>query len=161
LWHPAADFLRFVVWTTEASTIEYRLKHGDEENATDAAQRIGLIEINSPAHVVEEVKRSDFEAYVTKLLADWKKDINPYDCVAQLRAMIALDVAPKGGTSADAAKLVKAKLPVIAARPDHLVNPLEGLRFAELVLDSDCRHMATVCQESVMIAAVRRFLTEN
>jgi hypothetical protein len=34
---------------------------------------------------------------VTKLLADWKKDNNPYDYLAQLRAMLALGVAPNGG----------------------------------------------------------------
>ena len=164
---PQQSSYDLLVWTTQESTIEYRLKQGDEENATDAAQRIGLMEITSPAHLIEEVTRSEFRSYVTKSLAEWKKDNNPYDYLAQLRAILALDVAPKEGVLEDAAKLVKAKMLVIAARQDHLVNPLAGLRFAELlkaptlVLDSDCGHMATVCQEGVMIAAVRGFLTEN
>jgi homoserine O-acetyltransferase/O-succinyltransferase len=164
---PQQSSFDLLVWTTEESTIEYRLKQGDEKNATDAAQRIGLIEITSPAHVIEELSRSDFETHVTKSLAEWKKDNDPYDYLAQLRAMIALDVAPQGGALEDAAKRVRAKMLVIAARQDHLVNPLAGLRFAELlkaptlVLESDCGHMATVCQEGVMIAAVRGFLTEN
>jgi homoserine O-acetyltransferase/O-succinyltransferase len=164
---PQQSSYDLLVWTTQESTIEYRLKQGDEENATDAAQRIVLIEITSPAHLIEEVTRSEFRSYVTKSLAEWKKDNNPYDYLAQLRAILALDAAPKEGALEDAAKLVKAKMLVIAARQDHLVNPLAGLRFAELLkaptlmLDSDCGHMATACQEGVMIATVRGFLTEN
>jgi homoserine O-acetyltransferase len=164
---PQQSSYDLLVWTTQENSIDYRLKHGDEANATDIAERIGLIEITSPSHTVEETKRGDFEAWVAKSVADWKSGNNPYDYLAQLRAMIALDVAPKGGTMADAAKLVKAKMLVICARQDHLVNPLAALHFAELlkaptlVLDSDCGHMATVCQEGVMIAAVRGFLTEK
>jgi len=164
---PQQSSFDLLVWTTQESTIEYRLKHSDEEHATDAAMRIGLMEITSPAHTIEETKREDFDKFLTTSLAGWKKDNNPYDYLSQLRAMISLDVSPKGGTLADAAKLVKAKMLVISARQDHMVNPIAALYFAELrkaptlVLESDCGHMATVCQEGVMIAAVRGILTEK
>jgi hypothetical protein len=50
----------------------------------------------------------------------------------KLRAMMALDAALKGGTLADAAKLVKTRMLIISASQDHLVNPLAALHFAEL-----------------------------
>ncbi len=164
---PQQSSFDLLVWTTQENSIEYRLKHGDEADATDIAQSIGLIEITSPARVIEETKREDFQTFLAKSLAEWKKDNNAYDYLAQLRAMMALDLAPKNGTLTDATKMVKAKMLIIAAQQDHLVNPLAALHFAELlkapalVLDSNCGHMATVCQEGVMIAAVRGFLTEK
>ena len=163
---PQQSSYDLLVWTTQESTIEYRLKQGDEENATDVAQRIGLMEITSPAHMIEEVTRPEFKAYVTKSLADWKKDNNPYDYLAQLRAMLALDVAPKrgaggrrkasesedagdrGASGSSCESSCGAALRRIAESPD-------------VGADSDCGHLVTVCQEGVMIAAVRGFLTEN
>jgi homoserine O-acetyltransferase/O-succinyltransferase len=154
-------------WTTQEMTIDYRLKHGDEEHALDIAERIGLMNITTPANVVAEHKREEFEKYVTTSVADWKKDENPYDYLCQLRAMIRHDVSPTGGALEDAAKLVKANMLVIVARQDHLVNPLPALHFAELrkapmlVLESDCGHLATACQDTIVAVAVHGVLSEK
>lgn len=164
---PQQSSYDLLMWTTQEQSIEDHLRHGDEENALNEAERIGLMNLTSPSKIASETKVQDFEKFVASSVADWKREETPYDYLAQLRAMIVHDVAPQGGTVEDAAETVKAKMLVIVARQDHLVNPLPALHFAELrqaptlVLESDCGHMATACQEAVMVAAVRGMLTEK
>ncbi len=59
--------------------------------------------------------------------------------------MISLDVTkPYGGSLAAAAQAVKAKMLIVAAKQDHMVNPLPALEFAAdinapvIELESDC-----------------------
>ena len=164
---PQQSSYDLLVWTTQEMTIDYRLKNGNEEGALDIAERIGLMSLTTPANVAIEHKREEFEKYVTTSVEDWKKDQNPYDYLCQLRAMIAHNIAPASRTLEDAANLVKAKMLVIVARQDHLVNPLTALHFAELrkaptlVLESDCGHQATVCQNALMTMAARGTLSEK
>jgi homoserine O-acetyltransferase len=154
-------------WSTQAEPIEYHLSRGDEEHALDEAMKIGLLHMTTPQKIATETPRDDVDKFVNSTLANWKKDTQPYDYLCQLRAMVSLNIAPANGTLADAAKLVKAKMLIIVGKQDHLVNPVAPLAFAELhksptlVLESDCGHHATVCQEAVMVAAVRGFLTEK
>lgn len=82
------------------------------------------------------------------------KGILPFDAndwLAQLEAMIHHDVA-HGGTMDEAARKVKAKVLVISAAQDHMVNPKPALDFAAMlgaktmVLESDCGHLAPGCE---------------
>lgn len=154
-------------WTTQEQSIVDHLKMGDEEHALDIAERMGLMNLTTPANVVAEHKRADYEKFVAEATADWRKEETPWDYLAQLRAMIAHDISPAGGTLEDAVKQVKAKMLVVVARQDHLVNPIAAMEFAEmrkaptLVLESDCGHMATACQGDILAAAVRGTLTEK
>ena len=71
-----------------------------------------------------------------------------------------------GGDMAKAAASVKARVLVIVALQDHMVNPLPALAFARLLqaptleLDSDCGHLADGCQAAKVDAAVERFLAK-
>jgi len=71
-----------------------------------------------------------------------------------------------GGDMAKAAASVKARVLVIVALQDHMVNPLPALAFARLLqaptleLDSDCGHLANGCQAPKVDAAVERFLAK-
>ena len=71
---------------------------------------------------------------------------------------------PHGGSLEDAAKRVHAKVLVVAATQDHMVNPKPALDFAAqigaktLLLESDCGHLATQCETEKMYPAVRAFL---
>jgi homoserine O-acetyltransferase len=96
------------------------------------------------------------------------KGILPFDAndfLAQLDAIIHQDVA-HGGTLEEAARRVKAKVLVVVAAQDHLVNPKPGLDFAALLgaktmaLDSDCGHKAVSCESAKLYPAVRAFLDE-
>jgi homoserine O-acetyltransferase len=105
-----------------------------------------------------------------KFAADYaeyfSKGILPFDAndwLAQLEAIIHHDVA-HGGSLEDAAKHVKAKVLVVAAAQDHMVNPKPALDFAALigaktlVLESDCGHLSPGCEGAKMNPAVRDFL---
>jgi homoserine O-acetyltransferase len=95
-----------------------------------------------------------------------KQGILPFDAndwLAQLEAMIHHDVA-HGGSMGDAARRVKARVLVVVAAQDHMVNPKPALDFAALiqaktvVLESDCGHAAFGCEAEKVNAAVRAFL---
>ena len=59
---------------------------------------------------------------------------------------------------------VKAKLLVVVAMQDHMVNPAPAEQFARatkselLTLTGDCGHLATTCEKEKLIGAVTRFL---
>lgn len=89
-------------------------------------------------------------------------DLN--DRLYQIRAMLAHDVAP-GQPLKDVAARVHAKLLVVVARQDLLVNPssaleLAGLTHAQLIeTPGPCGHLAPhVCELDTVAPAVRDFL---
>ena len=59
---------------------------------------------------------------------------------------------------------VKAKLMVVAATQDHMVNPTPALEFARILqativeLTGDCGHLEPGCDKAVAAPKVREFL---
>jgi homoserine O-acetyltransferase len=79
--------------------------------------------------------------------------------------MMALDVSREfGGSLERAARAVEAKLLVVVAKFDHVVTPGPATEFASLLgaklltLESDCGHLATVCEARRLNDAVADFL---
>ena len=99
-----------------------------------------------------------------KARADAKRfDAN--DKIRQDQAMMALDVSREfGGSLERAARAVEAKLLVVVAKFDHVVTPGPATEFASLLgaklltLESDCGHLATVCEARRLNDAVADFL---
>jgi homoserine O-acetyltransferase len=128
-----------------------------------AVQAIHQMNLTTPADYARihppDKFLSDYVGYLTTGVLPF--DAN--DWLAQLDAMIHHDVA-RGGKIEDAAKRVKAKVLVVAAAQDHMVNPKPALDFAALigartlVLDSDCGHLSNTCKAGIMNPAVRAFL---
>ena len=86
---------------------------------------------------------------------------------AQVRAMLRHDVSkPYGGSLKRAAQRVKAQVLVIQVSTDHMVNPLNALKFAKLiqaktlVLDSPCGHLGIGCNLRQVGKAISHFLAE-
>lgn len=87
------------------------------------------------------------------------------DKIRQAQAMMQLDVSREfGGSLERAAKTVKAKVFVVVSKYDHVVTPGPAIEFASLVganvlnLDSECGHLATVCESTRLNEAVADFL---
>jgi homoserine O-acetyltransferase len=87
------------------------------------------------------------------------------DLERQAGAIAALDVsAPFGGSMERAAAAVRAKLLVIVAERDEVVDPAPAMEFARLaraelvVLDGRCGHRATSCERDTIRGAIARFL---
>lgn len=124
---------------------------------------IHTMNVSTPEHYARTVTR---EAYEKQQESYYMKGILPFDAndwVAQLQAMIQHDIAD-GGSMEAAAKKVKARVFIVVAAQDHMVNPRPALDFAPLVhaqtlvLDSDCGHLSPGCQSDKMYPAVRAFL---
>ena len=126
---------------------------------------IHQMNLTTPTHYANTITRDD---YLKKQQEYYTKGILPFDAndwVAQLAAMIAHDVG-HGRPLEDAAKKVKAKVLIVAAAQDHMVNPKPALDFAPLigaktlVLQSDCGHTAPGCEAGTMFPVVRSFLEQ-
>src|SRR5689334_3049509 len=88
------------------------------------------------------------------------------DKIRQAQAMMQLDVSREfGGSLERAAQSVKAKVFVVVSRFDHVVTPGPATEFASLLgaklleLESDCGHLATVCESGRLNQAVAEFLS--
>jgi homoserine O-acetyltransferase len=126
-------------------------------------ETIHAMNLRTPANYARTYPPETFAAEYAEYFS---KGILPFDAndwLAQLEAMIHHDVA-HGATLEDAAKRVKAKVLVVVAAQDHMVNPKPALDFAELigartlVLESDCGHLSPGCELGKVSAAVRDFL---
>ena len=124
---------------------------------------IHQMNLSTPAHYARTVARNDYPKVQEGYYA---KGILPFDAndwLAQLAAIVSHDVA-NGSTMESAAKKVKAKVLVVAAARDHMVNPRPALEFAvlihatTLVLESDCGHLSPGCESDKMYPAVKAFL---
>jgi homoserine O-acetyltransferase len=131
-----------------------------------AVETLHTMNVSTPAHYAREVPP---EKFASDYADYYRKGILPFDAndwLAQLEAMIHHDVA-HGGSLEDAAKKVKAKVLVVVAAQDHMVNPKPALDFAPLinartlVLESDCGHLSPGCEMSIMAPAVRAFLSSQ
>jgi homoserine O-acetyltransferase/O-succinyltransferase len=105
----------------------------------------------TPRYRVRRTPRSNFEKFFKEATAPDGSSYDGSDRGAQLKAMIALDVA-HGGTLREAAARVRARMLIVVSMQDHAVSPGPPLEFARLVhaktlvLNSDCGHLAFYCK---------------
>jgi homoserine O-acetyltransferase/O-succinyltransferase len=127
---------------------------------------IHTMNLATPTYYARTVSRDDYEQ---KQEEYYRKGILPFDAndwLAQLEAMIHLDVAG-GGSMETAAKKVKARVLIVVSARDHMVNPQPALDLAPLVhaqtlvLESDCGHLAPGCESAKMYPAVKEFLEKG
>lgn len=130
---------------------------------------LGLVEtihdmhLTTPANYARqhppEKFAADYAAYFTKGILPF--DAN--DWLYQLEAMIHHDVAHSGSMD-DAEKRVKARVLVVVAAQDHMVNPLPAEEFAKaigakvFILDSDYGHISFGNDSEKADQVVRAFL---
>ena len=155
LWHAEEDALE--------SDPAWHGGHYTQPPPVGEVATIHDMNLSTPAHYAREHPPEKFSSDYAQ---SFKKGILPFDAndwLAQLEAMIHHDVA-HGGSLEDAAKSVKAKVLVVVAAQDHMVNPKPARDFATLlgaqtlVLESDCGHLAPGCESSTLYPAVRDFL---
>ncbi|WP_420154190.1 hypothetical protein, partial [Siphonobacter sp.] len=114
-----------------------------------------------PEYTQKKRSAPDATAYLNQVEKDLSTK-NPYDWASQIRAMLTQDVMP-GKTLQEAAKQVKAKLLIVVATQDHMVNPAAASEFSGylkaplLELTSNCGHLATSCESEKVTSFVRAF----
>lgn len=160
----ASDLL---LWNAELSAIESDKDWKDgaytEPPALKTLARIHSFALTTPRYRARETKAADFGAF----LSEAEKSPSRFDAVnwvRQLQAMLSHDVA-KGQPLESVASQIKAKMFVVVAAQDHMVNPVTALELARLLVaptlvsDSDCGHMVTSCEGDRIVEAVNRFLS--
>ncbi len=131
--------------------------------AAPVAELIWQMNLTTPANYARTQSRAGFDAEYTRLTTSGIRPFDANDWLAQLDAVIHHDIS-HGGTMEEAARRVKARVLVVNAAQDEMVNPKPALDFAALlgaqtlVLESDCGHLSVGCEASKLDPAVRAFL---
>ncbi len=119
--------------------------------------------LSTPKFRVDHTTREQFAAFFHHVGADMQTGTDANDYLRQLEAMLVQDIA-HGGDIFATARTFQAKMLVISAEQDHMVNPIPALAFARLihaqtlVLTSDCGHMAPGCELDKVAPAIAQFL---
>jgi homoserine O-acetyltransferase len=147
-----------ILWKTELDLLEsFSDSPENLRKAMAAIAGIQSLELRTPAWLAQNVAdgAANLETHRKSL-----QDRDPHDYMSQLRAMLAHDVGPPE----TAAKAVKARVLVIVALQDQMVNPGPARQFAKLIaadvvtLTGDCGHLASGCERDVLMQEVKRFL---
>ena len=124
----------------------------------------GELLLTTPPDYNKRKTREQVLADLEKARRD-SKSFDANDKIRPVQAMMQLDVTREfGGSLERAAHVVKAKVFVVVSRFDHLVTPGPAIEFASLVgaktlnLESECGHLATVCESSRLDKAIADFL---
>jgi homoserine O-acetyltransferase len=156
-----------LLWNAELHALQADVayKGGNYEGRPQlkAVSDIHAMMLHTPAHRATETSRDAFPKWLAEREADTAFDWN--DWHRQLEAMLTHDVARgDSGLLEVAAKRVKAKLLIVVAEQDHMVNPIPAKKFAEaagaslVVLEGGCGHAAPACEGKKLEAAVKPFV---
>jgi len=155
-----------LLWQAELDTIEaVRRAGGDPRSAMPAVLEMHQFALTTPAHHVREEPAAAFSALRQRLAGDAERGMDPRDWAAQLKAMMKHDITRRhGGSLEKAGAAIAARVLVIVAAQDHMVNPATaeelaaraGLRL--LRLEGDCGHLAPGCELAAWTKAVDQFL---
>ncbi len=121
----------------------------------------------TPQYRVSHTQTEEFDQF----LVNAQKGVNgknAYDWASQLRAMIGHDIyQTTGKPAAEIAGIVKAKVLIIVALQDQMVNPQPSLELANLLkaqrveLTGYCGHLANSCESAKVTEAVTRFMEKK
>jgi homoserine O-acetyltransferase len=158
-----------LLWNAELRAIETLLDSGaDPRLIMPAVRMMHEFALTSPEWIQRNRQPREMPAFLQGLSEEARKGMDPRDYASQLRAMIGHDVTRRfGGSLEKAGAAVRARVLVIAAEQDHIVNPHPALEmaaaagFATLRLGSDCGHLATRCEDARIAATVREFLSSS
>ena len=119
--------------------------------------------LSTPEFRVDHTTREGFAQFFAQTGAEMHTGTDANDYLRQLQAMLAHDIT-HGGSIFNVARAVQAKMLIINAEQDHMVNPIPALAFAKLihaqtlVLTSDCGHMAPGCELAKVAPLIDAFL---
>jgi len=156
-----------LLWSTQLRAIEEARKRGDGDAAMPMVARIHALALFTPSYRNKATNPAEFQSFIENEEKNYLKNFKADDWAAQLRAMMAHDVAKTfKGSMAQAAWAVKAKVLVVVARQDMMVNPDPAIDFARLIeaeileVNNDCGHVFAVCDGAAVNAMIARFLNQ-
>lgn len=149
-----------ILWKTQLELLEsFSRSEEDLGKVMDGIAGINMLELWTPSWMGENLEASEVDARMATHRASLRKR-NPYDYMAQLRAMIGHDIGP----FEEAPKTLRADLLMVVALQDEMVNPGPSRELARVTgarvvtLSGDCGHLAPGCESEVVAKEVARFL---
>ena len=137
----------------------------DKEAITYAMQRvsdIGLLASTSPHHLSKTYASDKYDEVKTQRHAQLS---DPMNKLAQSKAILEHDIyKDRDITPQDLAWHVKARVMIITAEKDHVVNPIYSRELSEILdcdfleLTGDCGHIAAFCDFELVQQAITEFL---
>ncbi len=130
------------------------------------ASHLSQLMITTPANLNSTVPADSFSAWFAT-----STEKNPFtvDCnnmLWQIKACASQDISSvAGGSMENAAKMIKAKMLIIANKQDHMINQALSIKFAGManaelvVMDNDLGHL--IFNEKIPIEATRKFLSQD
>ena len=124
------------------------------------------LNLSSPHYRVDHTTREGFPDYFKRVGEQMHVGIDANDYLRQVQAVLSQDIA-HGGSLYTTAHAMQARMLVISAEQDHMINPILALAFARLtgaktlVLASDCGHMAPGCEIGKVSPAIAAFLAQG
>ena len=138
-----------------------------EKNPARAADaEFGALMLTTPENYNKVTTRKQVFERLSKAKNENGFDSN--DKIRTIQAMMSLDISEAfGGSLAEAAKTIRARLFVIVSKTDHVVTPGPALELAGILkskvleLDNPCGHGAMNCDQSRVNAAIGEFLAKQ
>jgi homoserine O-acetyltransferase len=167
---PQQSSYDLLLWNAEKAALEadpgWQGGHYTRNPALPMVAYLHEMNLSTPEFRVDHTTREQFAEYFQRIGTENHTGFDANDYLRQLEAMIPHDIA-HGGTLYVAAAKVKAKMLIVNARQDHMVNPIPALGFAQLiyaqtyVLESDCGHMSPGCEIAALSPVIDRFLAQK
>jgi homoserine O-acetyltransferase len=162
---PAQTINDLLLWNAQLMAINMsRTCNQDPQNVMRTITYIHTLHLYSPQYWLTHINPDDFKTS----MADREKGLltlNANDWAWQLKAMIGHDIYKKAGKKPQEIKeLVKAKVMIVAATHDQMVNPQPSLDLARLLgtqpleLTGECGHLAPGCEAAKVNPAIQAFL---
>ncbi|RRA47192.1 alpha/beta fold hydrolase [Acidipila sp. EB88] len=159
-----------LVWSAEKEALEsdraYMSGRYKANPALPLVSYLHQMNLSSPEFRVDHTTREQFPEYLRHTGTEMHTGTDANDYLRQLQAVLSQDIA-HGGDIFGVARLVQAKMLIINAQQDHMVNPIPALSFAKLihaqtvVLQSDCGHMAPGCEINTISPVIDQFLAQK
>jgi homoserine O-acetyltransferase len=162
-----------LLWNSEAHTIENdpTWQHGEYKTIPVGMKTVADIHalaLETPGYWVEHSPAQQFAQTLKQMEESGGKTFDTNNWLRQLQAMIGHDVFRSYDEDKQkTAAAVHAKLLIVVAQQDHMVNPQPALEFARLtnsraiVLEGNCGHVATGCETARFAPEIKNFLAES
>ena len=154
-------------WSTQLAVIETLIDQPDGDlSARRINSNIQMLNMQTPGYVVKDTPAHQFEALM--VTDEGSIDLMPSrDRALQLNAMIHHDISAKfDGSWEDVHKTIKARLLIVVATQDHVMNPGPAQELAtalgahKLELTGNCGRRAASCEREKLQPTIVRFLAE-
>ncbi len=164
---PQLSSYDLLLWSAEKQALETdaAYDHGQytKSPALPLVSYLQQMNLSTPEFRVDHTTREGFPLFLAQTAEQLKFGTDANDYLRQLQAMLSQDIA-HGGSLYVTARAMQAKMLIINAQQDHMVNPILPLAFAKLVhaqtlvLTSDCGHMAPGCEMDKVSPVIEQFL---